>query len=360
MRTFAAIFYDGKSAVSHEARVTLTAEKLLIKTATGPDVIWPLGELVIEQFPHDGLPAIIGHASMPDAQLHMENASDAKMVLESLPRHVRVNLSWKLPAALAAMVAGLALCVMYVIPRLAMTLAPYVPPSFENRLGEAVYKQLVDRKDVCAEGEGTALLTKLAQQLSPHQNVSITVVRSDKENAFAIPGGYIVFYSALLHEASSPEEIAGILAHELGHLEKRHGMQSLIRAVGIGFLIDAFTGGGGTVVYAGVMLNDLRYSRKHEAEADRYALAMLQKRGIDPSAMAHFFERQIAKEKEEKQSRWKDALQYLSTHPASDERIAAIRDWTNSHKEIFTPALSAEEWSAVKAICNEKADKKQP
>lgn len=174
------------------------------------------------------------------------------------------------------------------------------------------------------------------------------MVESKTVNAFALPGGQIVLFEGLIKKATSPEEVAGVLAHEIGHVEHRHALRRMVRAAGVGFLTSMVT--GGVVSDLSQQLVVMDFSRQMEEEADDAALKALSEAGIALDGFADFFDR-LAKEHGEDNSVFgDDAFEtLLSTHPLSKERSARIRSHANPMN--ITPALSSTQWQALRNIC---------
>jgi Zn-dependent protease with chaperone function len=149
-------------------------------------------------------------------------------------------------------------------------------------------------------------------------------------NAFALPGGTIVFTDELVHLAEHDDELLGILAHEIGHVFHQHAMRRMVQSSMISFAFLAITGdaSGISEIFLGlpVVLTELAYSRRFERDADAYAMDYLKARNISPSRFADILERidqrYKAQENEEKEQKWSG---YLSTHPPTSERIKAFR-----------------------------------
>ncbi|HEV2503969.1 MAG TPA: M48 family metallopeptidase [Mesorhizobium sp.] len=143
-------------------------------------------------------------------------------------------------------------------------------------------------------------------------------------NAFALPDGTVVLTDELVELAGQDDEIVlGVLAHEIGHVDHRHSLRQLYRAAGVATLIMFIGGdiGSGTedVLVQGSAVLALSYSRSAEAEADRYSVELMHKAGHDPLAITRFFELLRTKLGESSDSG------FLSTHPATPERIAETR-----------------------------------
>jgi predicted Zn-dependent protease len=149
----------------------------------------------------------------------------------------------------------------------------------------------------------------------------ILVVNNPNINAFAFPGGYILLFSGLMDFAKNGEEVAAVLAHEIGHMEKRHILKKLIKAVGLQ-TIKIIMSGGDTVVLTevGQTLVSTLFDRQHEKEADKFALDLLAVSNIDPRIMATFF-RRLQKKYESGAQDLAEKLEIINTHPNVQSRI---------------------------------------
>lgn len=170
-----------------------------------------------------------------------------------------------------------------------------------------------------------------------------TLIQSEEINAFATIGGQVYVFTGLLSFADSPEEVAAVLAHEMGHVEKRHPMAKLVQEFGTALL---FTLAGGSDAYvisdlAHSLLNN-SFSRAMEVEADAYGLALMERAGISPMAAAHFF-RKLNKE----QLGFDERLEFLSTHPHNNARIKSAT--TYDRGETFEERPFELDWTAVQA-----------
>jgi Zn-dependent protease with chaperone function len=150
-------------------------------------------------------------------------------------------------------------------------------------------------------------------------------------NAFALPDGNLILTDQLIKMAGKDREmILGVLAHEIGHVEKEHSLRQLYRAAGLAGLIMLIAGdigsGGEEVLTDGAALLALSYSRSAESEADRISVDLMSKAGHDPIAIARFF--QLLEEKLGDKS----DTSMLSTHPGTPERRKQIEDWAKQLK----------------------------
>lgn len=254
-------------------------------------------------------------------------------------------------------VTALALMLFVIIPALADSLARIMPRDREVAFGRAVVSQIArlvaDHPEPwCSTPAGDAALARLTHRLLEGHDlqypVSVRVLRADMLNAFAAPGGQVVVLSGLIEQATSPEMLAGVLAHEFGHVAARDPLRAALRSAGsaglIGLLVGDFAGAGVLAVVADQLVR-AGYTRQAEAAADRFARARLQEAGIDPEPFARFFELLAAKYGE-------GALPPIfATHPPSAERAALARNAVRQGRPT-RPALTPAEWQAIKHICD--------
>ena len=159
----------------------------------------------------------------------------------------------------------------------------------------------------------------------------------------ALPGGRIVVTHALIQRASSPEALAGVLAHELGHLLDRHPEQGLLRALGLVGVVQLATGGS-DFASATSLLAGLAYSRQAEREADGHAIRLLAAAGVATEGLAGLLENLARADGPE-------PLSFLSTHPATEERLRQLR---RNPEAAGSPVLDPAAWQALRSICRQQ------
>ncbi|HWH22971.1 MAG TPA: M48 family metallopeptidase, partial [Allosphingosinicella sp.] len=178
--------------------------------------------------------------------------------------------------------------------------------------------------------------------------LNVRVVDIKMVNAAALPGSNIVLFRELISEADGPDQVAGILAHEIAHVEQRHVTEAMIRQMGVGMIIALL--GGGTGANADALLS-AGHSRAAEREADEAALQALRRANISPLPTADFFARLAGEER--KLGAIGAGLEYLSTHPLSSDREARFRQAAEKDRR-YDAALSREEWESLFNICFNK------
>ncbi|MFB3884406.1 MAG: M48 family metallopeptidase [Thermodesulfobacteriota bacterium] len=143
-------------------------------------------------------------------------------------------------------------------------------------------------------------------------------------NALALPGGIIIITDDMVKAAQTTEEVLAILAHEIGHVELRHMMRSVLQNSVVGAVVAAVTSDAASLSVAvasvPVLLAQTKYSREFETAADEYAFGLLKKKGYSPNAFASIMER-LAKRDEKEMG----AYAYVSTHPLTSARVQRAR-----------------------------------
>ena len=209
-----------------------------------------------------------------------------------------------------------------------------IPLSWEKKLGELVYNQMIAAQKVIDTPEIIKQLNRLNEPLissidSPYK-FNIVVIEESVPNAYALPGGYIVIHSGLINTAENPSEVLGVLAHEIAHVEKRHGLKNMVQAVGVVVTIQFLIGDIGAIaavaVEKGAFLLQQKHSRDAEREADELAFDHLVKADINPEGLITFFKKLEAKEHDLGVGDMKGLVSLLETHPETKERIAYLED----------------------------------
>ena len=356
-------YFDGETAARREVEVELAPGGLRIREAEsgGRELgFWEYRELrPVDEWTGDG-PLRVRAGNGP-ARLVVESPALIAALSARAPRFVarepgwrRLGLRWA--GLLALSIAVLLAVLWFGLPRFADQAARIVPHQWEadfgDRLVEPVLRALAqfdetDEVAFCTAPRGLESLAELTGRLAPTASpyrFVVRVVNLEMVNAFALPGGQIVIAEGLLRSAESPDEVAGVLAHEMGHVLHRHSTASMIEALGLAFLFGALLGDFGTGVIggAGETLVGLTFRREAEAEADERALELLGRAGISSRGLADLFERM-----ERRAGEGPAVLRLLSTHPPNEARQRAFERGATARP----PALGEREWRSLKAIC---------
>ena len=228
-------------------------------------------------------------------------------------------------------------------------LGPRIPASWERNIGEAMVGDFGGR--ICHTPEGDAALAKLLGKVDPaREKVRAGIANMDMVNAIALPGGQVLLFDGLVQQAESPEELAGVLAHEVGHVRERHVMTALLRQFGLSVLL---AGADSGLTNGAVGLASMGYSRDAEREADDYARARMAQSDISPLGAASFFERMAKEHGGEDNS--PALLGWIASHPSSNERAKAYRD-AAAGRTAYPPAITDDEFEALKTMCADDPD----
>jgi predicted Zn-dependent protease len=291
----------------------------------------------------------------PDARLVIVNDAFTAQLLSLAPQ-LKGGLTWqrlKRAAAIVflalASVALLAYLTLVLTPRL---IAFSMPDSWRNALGAQIESSFTKDMRACNAPTGRAVLDRLEKRIRENNpdlpSFTLTVYETPAINAFALPGGRIAVFSNLIATADTPEELTGVVAHEIGHVANRHSEAQLVRAIGMQLLLSLASGGSGGnhLGELASVLAILQYSRDAEREADDYAQKSMASAQIDPLGLKHFFEK--IQKLDGDSSIIGDLGTMLSTHPVTQERIDAIKPLNGPSRPVLTP----EDWAALRKICS--------
>ncbi len=239
--------------------------------------------------------------------------------------------SIKFYTSLGAAVLGLVLMIFLFTKIWAPTLeliAESVPYSLEKELGDRIVGLVVPKNKLFEQVEIQRLLEGQVNRLTKNlpeemQDIKIYISQDGDINAFALPGGHIIFNRGLLENARSIEEVLGVAAHELAHVRQRHSLKSLIKSLGLFLGVDLLIGdiSGIIAVLAdnSQLLIQRGFSREYELESDNIGLQILLKAQVSPQGLLDFF--QTLKKYSNQDEEFMNSLSFLSTHPGIDDRI---------------------------------------
>ena len=369
---WAGYYLDGRTAARQRVVIRVMRSALEVITEKGTTLWWPFQEIRQTQGFYAGEEVRLEKGGEIAEVLLVSDAAFLSELYRIAPevamrfhdparRRMRVKLTVLAAVAVIAITLGLYL---WGIPAMAGLVASRVPVSWEEQLGQSVVEQLAPPSRQCTDPTRTQAIDEITTILtdalpnSPY-TFRVVVVDNPTVNAFAAPGGYIVVLKGLLEQTQSAEELAGVLAHEMQHVEKRHATRMMIQHASTGLLITALTGGGGDTSVWGLegarTLGVLRYSRHHEEEADVEGLRLLVAANIDPKGMATFFE--SLKEEEGDTPHF---LKYVSTHPDTVERIERLRSMAAHVEGHFVKLLPQYDWEDMHKICQVTGTQRHP
>lgn len=354
-----AAFFDGDHPVGQEVSLHIAAGILQIGLDDGRILRWPVADVRQLQDTAGKNGVMLRVTSDPVARLFVKD----KSLLAHLPHRTRPappKGRGRLAAWAVAAVGAVAVQIGVLIPLLADNLAEYIPPAGERALGEATFGHIREALDetgleplaVCDGAEGVAALTRLTQKLMGEQGgdtaVTVSVLDHEMVNAFALPGGYVVLFRGLIETADNPDQVAAVLAHEIGHVVSRDPTRHALRSAGsigvLGLLFGDFAGGA-AVLFLTERLIAAQYSQEAESGADAFAHDLLAQAGVNPGALGDMFETFRRKHGDS------DGLTaHFLSHPALGDRIAAAQAAVEDGAR-YGPSMSAQDWTAVQEVC---------
>jgi Zn-dependent protease with chaperone function len=348
------IYFDGTSSRRHAVTLGFGSE-LEIAADQQQLAVWPYADIRRADSPAGTLrltclaAPVLARLEIRDAAIVAELISRCFRLDENLPGQggiVRI-VGWSIAAAVS--IVGV---IWFGVPLAADRLTPLVPQAFERRLGgvaDGQVRTLFGGK-VCDNAAGQAAFTKLMTDLREaaglDPSVQAAVLATPIPNAFALPGGKVYLLNGLLAKAENPDEIAGVLAHELGHLKHRDGTRNLIYNGGSSFLIGLMFGditGSSALIFASRSLVTASYSRDAEQNADTFSIDVMHKLGRPTKAMGELLYRVTGNEADKGTS-------ILANHPLTEDRLARMTK--EDRPPSGPPLLSADEWASLKAICS--------
>jgi Zn-dependent protease with chaperone function len=352
-----ALFFDGQTAADQQVTLSLGAGSLRFEgDATAPQN-WAYADLEAIEKHQTGHPFRISNRAQPHARLVIRDDALALKLIGHAPQ-LEGGLSLKTAGKVAAWIAG-GLAAVGIAGYLVVQFAPQklafiLPDSWRDRVGTQVEISLTEGAKQCTGSEGVSALGAMAARIAEANPdlppLSIRVYDVPVMNAFAMPGERIVITRELIRRANRPEQVAGVLAHEVGHVMRRHSEAQLVRATGLQILLSIITGGGSDTVTSIVgVATILTYTREAEAEADDVAVKLMTDAAIDPLGLKEFFEILLAEEGKSSSGRWGQITSVLSTHPGTEDRIKKIQPLPDGI--AARPVLSDAQWNALRKIC---------
>lgn len=333
-------YFDGLSARAH--RVSMCFDQGMLQL-TGPDLFRQVSINKVQWSERTRHGTRSAHFVDGGSVQSLDNSHwDTWLKAHALgePLVVRAQQSWRW-SALATCVLLLVAVLGYWwgLPMAARALAPLVPISVDQELGQRTLQAMDEQWlrpsqldepakahwrqtfSAATTRQGIAAGRRSPESASPRVQLHFRHA-SMGPNAFALPDGSIVITDELISLLQDREDvILGILGHELGHIQLRHGLRSLIQTGLLGVISSAVFGDFSTwLAGAPALLGHLAYSRDMEREADDVAIDFMHRNHIKPSVMAVFFQRVKAAKPS-----GQDLGIAFSSHPADAERIARFK-----------------------------------
>ena len=350
-----AVFFYSWNGARRGVTITLAADSLQFEGSETPLHTWPYEELEAIARPQSGQAFGVTHKGQPGARLVFGDGSLMAALRARAPQ-LRRRLSDRSFGRGSAWAAGL-VAAIFVAGYMVLQLVPQriafiLPDSWRERVGAQVEAALSQGARQCSGAAGmqalAAIMAKIAEGQPGLPPVSIRVYDVSVTNAFAMPGERILITYQLIRQARRPEQVAGVLAHELGHVAFRHSETQLVRATGLQILLGMLSGGDTASSITSVAAI-LSYSREAEVEADDYAITSMISAAIDPMGLKEFFEQVLKEDSNSSTGTFGKIRSLLGTHPGTEDRIHKIHPLPVD--VVARPVLTDAQWKALKGIC---------
>ncbi|MET0391468.1 MAG: M48 family metallopeptidase [Polyangiales bacterium] len=359
------VFSDELPGGRAGARIAVRPEGVLVCTAEGLERTIPLAGAVIEVGGASGrmwfvrtpdrVWTVFSESPLFATGLRAYGGVEIARTVGALVERDRSSRrrGWLILGAASLLVIALGAGFVIGLRGAAGQLLSWVPRSVDQKLGDLASEHMETGRvsgDVLLNQTVKTLVDRLGGAVATDFTFKVRVVESGTVNAYALPGGQIVVYTGLLREAASPEQVAGVLAHEMAHVVRRHGMQRIAQSVGVVAMIQLVFGDvSGVMAIAVELMREgaiNSYSRADEHQADMDAVERLLRVKIDPNALADFFG--VLQKRE---GDWSAAIQWLGTHPDLGERVRAVH--AERERLAATSRTRSEpialDWAAVRA-----------
>jgi len=219
----------------------------------------------------------------------------------------------------------------------------------EEKLGDLTWEYLSDSEYEIENDSINQTIDSLVSHITNANNIDrdfikVHIVQTDEINAFALPNGHLVINSELILDAKNQEELMGVIAHEIAHIDLNHVNEKLVKEIGLTVLISAATGGNNQIIgEIAKTLSSTAFDRQHEEEADLTAVMYLENADVNPLPFADFLYR--LSDDSDSMSKY---LTWISTHPDSKDRSKYVTKKIDKKKSNYIQVIDQKTWEHLK------------
>lgn len=337
---YKAKYFDGKSTVASEVDISIASSGIVIRRKNldsdfinAESITWDFDNVKSIEAHHKKYLIKYGQ-EFPFQTLE----TDSEEFISELKKHqvgakhlqnpysfFKDQGSKGLLIALSIIAGFLALFYFVLIPLIMDFAADVFPRDAEIAIGEQLKENFIQNEHI--DSARTVNINKFYSNLKVNTDykINITVVKSEVKNAFALPGGEIVVFGAILDSMTSYSELVALLGHEVGHIEKRHTLKMIFKNLSNYIIISAvfsdISGVLAVIVQNATMIEQLSYNREVEGESDEFGFEVLVNNKVNPEGMVMLFEQL----KDDKHSGG-EVPEFLLTHPKLDNRIETVKE----------------------------------
>ena len=378
---FEGFYYDGKSPQRHPVKLRLNPQHLHLIFPDKPLLSWPYSGLRMTRTGSDGPIRLERFLVKNEVTPRSVVVEDPEFLAEAhrvapgalgsfLAPPQRRNLRRALIVLALVIIPPLFFGIWkFGLPVLSDTFAGNIPVAWEEKLGVTVYETMFQPPLKEPPPELRKALDVISERLLtavPHQpyKFHIYVHPGNMVNALALPGGTVVVFQGLINASKTPEELAGVLAHEYQHVLLKHSTRGIIRQMAVTIVLAAMLGDSNSalalILEMAGELEALNFNRGMETEADKEGMKMVLASGIDPQGMVRIFKkleeeelRMLGMDKkdgengEDGEKEVPDWMRLLSTHPAGKDRVAMLTRMAEESTPNIRPLLPDVEWTRM-------------
>lgn len=370
---YSAKYFDGQTSKPQLVEVMFSSSNVTIRIVEkNINKYWKLDACTIDSF-NSSKKLIVKYGSFPFESLEFEGRGvnqaasyfhqNSSLIEKSYDKIFGASAFNLIVGGFATMAFVVFAYLKWFSPWIGTQAVKIIPKEMEVAIGKDVFNRLTSFNDI--NEEKSALLMEFYElcQFESEYPVEIHFVDDEIVNAFAAPGGQIVIFQGIIDEMKCWDELAGLMGHELAHVNQRHSFKILARTLSSYIILSVLTGdvaGTSGIILENInQINQLANSRSFEKEADVIGLSYLKKSKIRPEAMRDLFMRllessEISEELDEKFEKYSSKLEILSSHPLSKNRIAYIDEIieqdSSFHYETKDMFRAMEIWEELKVV----------
>lgn len=230
--------------------------------------------------------------------------------------------------------------------------------KLEEKLGDLLWNSIEKSEKVIHDPMILRSIDSIVDRISnandfQEELFKIHVLENDEINAFALPNGHLVIYSGLMLNVENQDELAGVIAHEMAHIQLDHVMKKLIKEIGLSALITTATGNSNSelIFESARLISSTAFDRSLEKDADLKAVDYLVASRINPEGFATFLFNLGDQETE-----FSSYVNWISTHPESRERAAYIIEYSEGMEADYEKILDSTTWKKIKTRLEEASE----
>lgn len=364
--TYTARYTDGKTSRVYSVILEPQRQGLKIIASETSETLaaWSFGDMHVTQDWQKISGSIIAHKRLAGAALTIDNQTVFDAMRARLDKKDRAT--FKVPISIPSILLSLAAAVAVVMigyPLYGKTMdlaAGLISPEAEKAFGDMQIAAFGNEFKSCEDKKAAASLEKIINHLVSKsdlkgKSIDVHLYNTPMVNAFALSGNNMAVLTGFLKDTTSEEEIAGVLAHELGHIAHRDALRLTLQSQGYSLMANLMTGSSGA--YSGIgqfasIAQTLQYTREKEEAADAYASHLLPKAGYSKRGLANFLGRALTGTHGKTLQTLEDNFSFLSTHPTTTARVTKLQQPQNAAPS--RNILSAAEFRALRNACQEK------